>query len=211
MPQAVAQLPWGRSRTLLDKTETGPERDWYAAAAGEHGWSRKMLMNMIMSQTRERIGSAPSHFADLLPAPGSELAQQAAKDPYNFEFLGLSGEGAERDLEQRLTDRIVETLRDLGPGDKAWTPWSLVEGEAGNSPAVGGMAGLFLSLGPFGAAPAVGERRGAAWSGYRNQFARGRSDKRLMTWPGTQSFPGFRQGSFCRQAALAAGSSPHPG
>ncbi|MEV7649053.1 PDDEXK nuclease domain-containing protein [Arthrobacter sp. NPDC089319] len=74
------------------------------------------LMNMIMSQTMERTGSAPSNFADLLPEPGSELAQQVAKDPCNFEFLCLSGEVAERDLEQRLNDRIVETLRELGPG-----------------------------------------------------------------------------------------------
>ena len=37
VPQAVAQLPWGHIRTLLDKTKTGPERDWYAAAAVEHG------------------------------------------------------------------------------------------------------------------------------------------------------------------------------
>ena len=39
-----------------------------------------------------------------------------SKAPYNFEFLGLSGGVAERDLEQRLTDRIVETLRAPGPG-----------------------------------------------------------------------------------------------
>ena len=42
-----------------------------------------------------RTGSAPSNFAEVLPAPVSELAQQAAKDPYNFEFLGLTGEVAE--------------------------------------------------------------------------------------------------------------------
>lgn len=39
-----------------------------------------------------------------------------AKDPYNFEFLGLTGEVAERDLENALTSRITETLRELGPG-----------------------------------------------------------------------------------------------
>ena len=49
-------------------------------------------------------------------APGSELAQPIAKNPYNFEFLGLSGELAERDLENALTNRITETLQELGPG-----------------------------------------------------------------------------------------------
>jgi predicted nuclease of restriction endonuclease-like (RecB) superfamily len=47
---------------------------------------------------------------------GFRTAQQVAKDPYNFEFLGLSGEVAERELEQALTSRITETLRELGPG-----------------------------------------------------------------------------------------------
>jgi predicted nuclease of restriction endonuclease-like (RecB) superfamily len=114
--QPAAQLPWGHIMVLLDKLDDRESLDWYAAAAVEYGWSRNVLLNMIMGQAMERTGSAPSNFEQVLPAPGSELVQQAAKDPYNFEFLGLTGEVAERDLEQRLTDRIVETLRELGPG-----------------------------------------------------------------------------------------------
>lgn len=53
---------------------------------------------MIMNQTLERTGAAPSNYAQQLVAQDSEPAQQIAKDPYNFEFLGLSGEVAERDL-----------------------------------------------------------------------------------------------------------------
>jgi predicted nuclease of restriction endonuclease-like (RecB) superfamily len=116
VPQPVGHLPWGHIRTILDKKLSPTERDWYAAAAVEHGWSRNVLMNMIMNKTLERSGSAPSNFAQQLAMPDSELAQQIAKDPYNFDFLGLSGEVAERDLEQRLMDRMVETLRELGPG-----------------------------------------------------------------------------------------------
>ncbi len=37
-------------------------------------------------------------------------------DTYNFEFLGLMGEDAERDLENALTSRITETLWELGLG-----------------------------------------------------------------------------------------------
>ncbi|YCI97704.1 DUF1016 domain-containing protein [Arthrobacter sp. R3-55] len=69
-----------------------------------------------MNKTLERTGNAPSNFTQQLAAQSSELAQQVAKDPYNFEFLGLSGEVAERDLENALTSRITETLRELGPG-----------------------------------------------------------------------------------------------
>ncbi|WP_294567748.1 YhcG family protein [uncultured Arthrobacter sp.] len=114
--QAVGQLPWGHVITLLDKLDDRASRDWYAMAAVEYGWSRNVLANMIMNKSMERTGTAPSNFNRSLPSADSELVQQTAKDPYAFEFLGLSGEVAERDLEQALMDRIVDTLRELGPG-----------------------------------------------------------------------------------------------
>ncbi len=101
---------------LLDKRLDPASTQSYAAAAVEYGWSRNVLLNMIMNKSLERTGAAQSNFAQQLAAQDSELAQQVAKDPYNFEFLGLSGEVAERDLEQALMDRITETLREMGPG-----------------------------------------------------------------------------------------------
>jgi predicted nuclease of restriction endonuclease-like (RecB) superfamily len=115
VPQVVAHLPWGHIRTILDKAATAEERNWYAAAASQYGWSRNVLLNMMMNRSMERTGAAPSNFTRQLAAPDSELAQQMAKEPYNFEFLGLSGEVAERDLENALTSRITETLQELGP------------------------------------------------------------------------------------------------
>jgi predicted nuclease of restriction endonuclease-like (RecB) superfamily len=114
--QAVGQLPWGHITVLLDKLDNLEARSWYASAAVEYGWSRNVLLNMIMNKTLQRTGAAPSNFVQRLVGPDLELAQQVAKDPYNFEFLGLSGEVAERDLENALTSRITETLRELGPG-----------------------------------------------------------------------------------------------
>ncbi|WP_460461661.1 PDDEXK nuclease domain-containing protein [Arthrobacter pigmenti] len=114
--QSAAQLPWGHIMVLIDKLDDAEALRWYAAAAVEYGWTRDVLLNMIMNRSMERTGVAPSNFSRRLTSPDSELAQQAAKDPYAFEFLGLSGEVAERDVEQALTDRIVETLRELGPG-----------------------------------------------------------------------------------------------
>ncbi len=51
-----------------------------------------------------------------LPAPQSELAQQIVKDPYNFDFLTLSKEAHERELERGLLDRIRDFLLELGVG-----------------------------------------------------------------------------------------------
>jgi predicted nuclease of restriction endonuclease-like (RecB) superfamily len=101
---------------LLTKLDDRAARDWYAAAADNGGWTRDVLANQIMNRTRERFGAAPSNFAGHLEAGDSELAQQLAKDPYVFDFLGLSAGVAERDLEQALMDRMVDTLRELGTG-----------------------------------------------------------------------------------------------
>lgn len=114
--QPVGQLPWGHVAVLLDKVDDQNSRNWYAAEAVKHGWSRNVLLNQIKSQLLERSGSAPSNFDRRLGAEDSELAQQIAKDPYVFDFLGLGAEVAERELERALTDRIVETLRELGQG-----------------------------------------------------------------------------------------------
>lgn len=114
--QAVGLLPWGHVITLLEKLDDPAERGWYAAAAAEHGWSRNVLMNQIMNRTRERTGASPSNFSGQLTPADSDLAHQLAKDPYVFDFLDLTGEVAERDLEQALMDRIVDTLRELGTG-----------------------------------------------------------------------------------------------
>jgi predicted nuclease of restriction endonuclease-like (RecB) superfamily len=46
---AVEQLPWGHIRVLLDRVDDPETRDWFAAAAVEHGWSENVLLNQIMA------------------------------------------------------------------------------------------------------------------------------------------------------------------
>jgi predicted nuclease of restriction endonuclease-like (RecB) superfamily len=115
--QPVARLPWGHITVLLDRLDDTPTRDWYAKRAVANGWSRAVLLNQIKSHLHERIGAAPTNFVDVLG--DSELDAQLVKDPYNFEFLGLTERVEERVFEQRLMDRIQEFLLELGEG------WSL--------------------------------------------------------------------------------------
>ncbi|MCE7483545.1 PDDEXK nuclease domain-containing protein [Microbacterium sp. NPDC076768] len=116
VPQAVGQLAWGHVRLLLDRLDDPEEREWYAVESTANGWTRAVLEHQIMNQLRPRIGAAPTNFdAQLEPADAAQ-AQGMVRDPFVFDFLGLSRGIAERDLEQALMDRIVDTLRELGPG-----------------------------------------------------------------------------------------------
>ena len=82
----------------------------------QHGWSRNLLVHQIESQVLQRQGQATTNFAQTLPAPQSELAQQTLKDPYIFDFLSLGMAAHERDIEKALTQHISQFLLELGAG-----------------------------------------------------------------------------------------------
>jgi len=81
VPRVVAHLPWGHNRELIDKLDDPALREWYARSAIDHGWSRSVRANQIMSRLHGRAGRAASNFAEVLPAGDSELMQQLTKDP----------------------------------------------------------------------------------------------------------------------------------
>lgn len=113
---SLAQLPWYHQVALLDKLDDADRRLWYAAQAIEQGWSRDVLAFQIDTNLRERSGKAITNFDSTLPPDQSDLAQQATKDPYLFDFLGTTEPMLERDLERKLLEHVSEFLLELGEG-----------------------------------------------------------------------------------------------
>ena len=115
--QAVlAQLPWYHQLALLDKLPNPKERQWYAAKAIEHSWSRNVLVMQIETRLHERSGAAVTNFRERLPKAQSDLARESLKDPYRFDFLGLTEEAQEREIEHALVKHVTEFLLELGAG-----------------------------------------------------------------------------------------------
>ena len=114
--QAVGQLPWGHNLVLLAKLKTQAERQWYAVKALEHNWSRNVLVMQIETRLHERSGTAVTNFEASLPKPQSDLALESIKDPYRFDFLGLTDEAQEREVEHALIKHVTEFLLELGAG-----------------------------------------------------------------------------------------------
>jgi predicted nuclease of restriction endonuclease-like (RecB) superfamily len=114
--QPVALLPWGRNIVLLDKLEDPDARRWYALEALSEGWSRNILSLQIERRLHERAGKAISNFQATLPPSSSDLAQEATKDPYVFDFLDMTASSNERDLERQLIDHVERFLLELGRG-----------------------------------------------------------------------------------------------
>jgi predicted nuclease of restriction endonuclease-like (RecB) superfamily len=116
--QPVGQLPWGQNIALVTRLKDRDARVWYAAKAVQNGWSRKVLEAQIATDLKGREGSALTSFEHALPASESEseLVRDVIKDPYNFEFLGLTERAHERDLELALLHDIQSFLMEMGRG-----------------------------------------------------------------------------------------------
>jgi predicted nuclease of restriction endonuclease-like (RecB) superfamily len=110
------QIPWWHNVVILTKCRSHAEALYYVVNTIQHGWSRSVLTHQIESGLYQREGKAITNFADTLPAPQSDLAQQTLKDPYVFDFLTLSKQHNERDLEQGLIEHITQFLLELGAG-----------------------------------------------------------------------------------------------
>ena len=114
--QAVGQLPWGHNLVLLTQLKDPELRLVYAQNAIAHGWSRNVLNIHIETRRLERRGQAITNFEARLPQPQSDLARESLKDPYRFDFLGLSDEAHEREIEGALVKHVTEFLLELGAG-----------------------------------------------------------------------------------------------
>jgi predicted nuclease of restriction endonuclease-like (RecB) superfamily len=112
----VAQIPWAHNVLLMQKVKEPAVRRWYMEQILTHGWSRHVLNLQIEAQTHARQGKATTNFDNLMPAPQSDLAQQALKDPYIFDFLTLTEPFHERELETSLIRQLERFLLELGAG-----------------------------------------------------------------------------------------------
>jgi predicted nuclease of restriction endonuclease-like (RecB) superfamily len=112
----VSQIPWGHNIILIEKLKGIAERLWYLRGTIENGWSRNVLALQIESRLHERQGKALTNFTASLPPPLSDLAQQSLKDPYIFDFLTLSEQAREKDLELGLLGQIQKFMLEMGVG-----------------------------------------------------------------------------------------------
>ena len=111
-------IPWGHIMLLLDRTAPGARRIWYINATAKHGWSRVELDHQIDLKLykRQMLSGKVSNFDRTLPSPESELAQQALKDPYIFDFITAKQSRQEHDIEEGMVDNVTKLLLELGTG-----------------------------------------------------------------------------------------------
>jgi predicted nuclease of restriction endonuclease-like (RecB) superfamily len=109
-------VPWGHNILIFTKSNNQETALFYLKQTITNNWSRDVLALQIKSQLHLRQGKAITNFAATLPKPQSDLAQQTIKDPYIFDFLTLTENYKERDIENQLVQHITKFLLELGKG-----------------------------------------------------------------------------------------------
>lgn len=115
--QLVAQLPWKHNLTLMQKVKDKEIRKWYMSKCLEDGWSDSVLVYQIDTNlyARQEKAIKLNNF-ELTLKQNSDLANNMMKEPYVFDLIELTEDYKEKELENKMLNRLKNILLELGSG-----------------------------------------------------------------------------------------------
>lgn len=109
-----AQIGWSHNVVIFQKCKDLLEREFYIQMTKKFGWTYRVLDNHIDNRTYEKYLLNQTNFDKTLPQEHKYQAVLAVKDEYNFDFLELSEQHSEYELEIGLINRVREFLAQMG-------------------------------------------------------------------------------------------------
>lgn len=110
----LREIGWSHNLIILEKCSDLLEREFYLLHTKKFGWTYRVLQHQIENKTYEKYLLNQTNFDQILPDSYKNQAILAIKDHYTFDFLELSAEHAEKDLEQALVKNIRAFLIEMG-------------------------------------------------------------------------------------------------
>jgi len=102
-----AQIPWKHNVSLIEKVKDKSVRKWYMEQFIEEGWSKSILIYQIDTNLYNRqIKNIKHNNFNLTLKQNSELASSIMKDPYVFDFIELTNDYREKELENKILERL---------------------------------------------------------------------------------------------------------
>lgn len=110
----VAEISWTKNLVIMEKCKEDLEREFYIRMTKRYGWTKDVLINHIANRSYEKYLLNQTNFDETVPEQYREQAKLAVKDQYMFDFMELSDEHSERELEQGLISHVREFLSEMG-------------------------------------------------------------------------------------------------
>jgi len=109
-----AQIAWSHNIIIFQKCKDDLQREFYIKSVIKLGWTYRVLDNQIDNQTYEKYLLNQTNFDNTLPQKYKYQAKFSVKDEYNYDFLELSDNHNEYELEIGLINKIREFLAQMG-------------------------------------------------------------------------------------------------
>ncbi len=115
----VGEISWAKNIVIMSKCKDALRREFYMRLTKKYGWTKNVLIHQIENNSYEKYLLNQTSFDETLPESLRQQAKLAVKDEYTFDFLELSEEHSEYELEQSLVKNIRAFLVEMG-GDFAF-------------------------------------------------------------------------------------------
>ena len=108
----------GQNILIFEKLKDDIQKEYYIQNTIENGWNKNVLMHHIKTNLfdRDKIEVKSNNFEVALTTELSELALDIIKSEYNLEFMEVSKNAHERQVENKLVENIKMFLLELGYG-----------------------------------------------------------------------------------------------
>lgn len=110
----VGEISWTKHILILTKCKDTQERRFYILATKRFGWTKNVLMHQIEGKAFENYLLGQSNYDQTLTENVKNQAVLALRDDYSLNFLELSDEHSERDLELSIVRNIRAFLLEFG-------------------------------------------------------------------------------------------------
>lgn len=110
----VAEISWTKNLVIFSRCKDDLEREFYLRATARYGWTKAVLQHQVDNKSYEKYLLNQTNFDETVPEEIQAQAMLAVKDSYTFDFLELSDEHSERELEQALVSNIRAFLSEMG-------------------------------------------------------------------------------------------------
>lgn len=110
----VAEIGWSHHLQVMSKCTNDHQREFYILMTKRMGWTKEVLIHQIDNKTYEKHLLNQTNFEQTVPEKYRNQAFLAIKDEYQFDFLELSDEHSERELELAIIKNIQAFLLEMG-------------------------------------------------------------------------------------------------
>lgn len=102
----VAEISWSKNIVIIDRCKDLLEREFYIKMVKKYGWTKDTLINHIENKSYQKYLLNQTNFDETLPKKYINQAKLAVKDEYVFDFMELSEQHSEKELELSLVNNI---------------------------------------------------------------------------------------------------------